>query len=126
MDKIQLIKEVRDKTGCGLREAKETVEECLNGEGTPDMIELIAKAVERAKNRPPRSEEARMQIRNNVKGIKLLVAELEEYCEGDFDESVLSGIRVVTECIADHALIIKGKLSYKLEETLYTERQDSE
>ena len=116
MDKIATIKEVRDLTGLGLRESKELVETWQNGE-MPERKELFDMVAERVKNRIPRSEEARNAIRNKVKGIKNLIDSID--WEDEFNEADISKIRLAMDKIADEALIIKDRLTYRLEEILY-------
>ncbi len=122
MDKILLIKEVRNLTGCGLKEAKETVEEYQTG-NLPEREELIRIVAEKVKNRVPRSEDIRKRIRDHVRSIKYMNEEVEEMCEGDFGEEDISEIRLCMEEIADNALDIKDQWTFRLEEAIYDEQE---
>ena len=121
MDKILMIREVRDFTGCGLREAKEAVEEVQAGGGTLQLKEMVARATAKAANRPPRREEIKGTIRYRVRGLKNLVQELEETCKGDFGESDLPEIRGTLETLVNDALIVKDRLIPRLEDALFKE-----
>ena len=123
MDKILMIKEVRHISGCGLKEAKDAVEEVSAGGGSPELKEMVSRATTKAANRPPRSEEARRSIRHRVKGIKYLAEDIEVKCEGNFDENDLPEIREALEAIINDALTIKDRMIYYLEEILSKEAE---
>lgn len=120
MDKILMIKQVKDLTGCGLREAKDTVEGFLNGT-MPEKEELMKIVAEKMKNRVPRSEEIRKRIRNHIKSINNLLEYLE--LSGDFDEEDLPELRETMEKVAYAALEIKDTWTYRLEDALFTEQE---
>ena len=118
VDKIGMIKEVRELSNLGLKESKELVEAYLAGDGE---TELMAMVKEKVKNRRPRSEEARGKIRDKVKGIKSLVEDLGDTCEGDFDVTDLSDIREIADTIINNTLTVRDRMTYNLEEILYEE-----
>ncbi len=71
MDKILMIREVRNQTGCGLREAKDTVDEFLNSNGKlPGQVELMRIVALKVANRPKRSTELRQTIASVVKQMR--------------------------------------------------------
>ncbi|KKN76928.1 hypothetical protein LCGC14_0365800 [marine sediment metagenome] len=124
MDKIAMIREVRNQTGLGLRESKELVEEFQNGDLVGSQ-ELMAKVMAKVKANPhSRSDDARKAIRDKVKGLYWIVEGLKDICEGDFDMLDLPDIREQTEKVADDALMIRDRLVRRLEDTLETEEVD--
>lgn len=120
VDKIGMIKEVYKLSGLGLKESKELVEAYLAGDG---KTELMVMAEEKVKDKPARSDVARKNIRHNVKGIKALVEELENVCEGDFDVYELQDIREIADKIINDILTVRDRMTYNLEEILQEEEK---
>lgn len=113
-NKINVIKEVREKANCGLKEAKEAVEAFERGEIT-NMNHVIQRAIKSAQNRPPRHEEIRSQINNRIKGMINLL----EMIDTEFDERDIAEIKDTMNTIADDAFSIRDRMLPRYEDAVY-------
>ena len=118
MDKIAMIKEVRNLTGCGLKEAKETVEEFQSGDALPPIKELMAKVAIRVKDKQPRSQEYRKYIITAIQQIEGKAEQLRGLLDEEWDD--FAGAR---QTLSEIPGIIDrlSRLISKLEEVLYEE-----
>ncbi len=117
MDKIIMIKHVKDLTGCGLREAKEMVEEfqAAGDNASPTIKELMAKVATMTADRPPRSKEYRQSIFNTILGIRYELDDVEHLLGDDCSEA-----RQILRKIPDQIDRL-DRFTFKLEEALNDE-----
>jgi len=86
MNKIKMIKEVRNLTGCSLREAKDTVEEFQAEGAKPSTKELIDRVAVKVANRLPRSQEYRRYISTAIQRIRDKADSLEGLVDEEWDD----------------------------------------
>ncbi len=119
MDKITLIKEVRTIAKCGLREAKDTVDEYLVEDTTKE--ELLTQARKKALDRPPRSQEYRKFIARTIKEMGQKITLVEELLVEDEYEDLVAA-RYTLDEIPELLEKLK-RVTYKLEEVISEEEK---
>ena len=122
-DKIRVIKEYREITKVGLKEALDAINAYEDGDtSNKDKIELAIKNVESgiSKAESP-STVTRKAIRNRLYNIRNMVDELISDCEGYFDGVDKESL----DNIVDDALTIRDRFISRLEEEMYKEAKEA-